>query len=486
VLDPLVLSADRTFELEEEYIAGWLGMFPTTHLTPYVGISSVPPACFVRLRPGNQTLTKYWDFDPGKGIHYTTDAEYEEHFRTVFRESVRRRLRSDAPVLAELSGGMDSSSIVCVADTVIAEGEAEAPRLDTVSYYDDSEPDWNESPYFTKVEEKRGRTGCHVNVTLEGSSGPNFVADRFCAVPGSRRPSDAAKQIACYLASHSARVVLSGTGGDEVMGGLPTPLPELADLVAHAECRALAHQLRQWALYKRKPWWHLLWETAQGFLPFPLARLPESQRPACWLDPKFAVRNRAALTGYRIWWKLFSARPSFQENVSTLETLRRQLAGAAAPCDPLYEARYSYLDRDLLEFLFAIPREQLVRPGERRSLMRRALRGIVPGEILNRKRKASLVRTPIVAAFASWTKLLEVDRRVVSSSLGILNTNAFCEAIENARLGERMPIVPVARAVEIEIWLRGLSWSQSLTMRSKEPAGEKVRPTNLPLESLLS
>jgi len=49
VLDPLVLLANRRFGVEEEYIAGWLGHFPATHLTPYVGIHSVPPSCFVSL-----------------------------------------------------------------------------------------------------------------------------------------------------------------------------------------------------------------------------------------------------------------------------------------------------------------------------------------------------------------------------------------------------------------------------------------------------
>ena len=48
---------------------------------------------------------------------------------------------------------MDSSSIVCVADDVIAQERAQTIRLDTISYYDDSEPNWNERPYFTKVEE---------------------------------------------------------------------------------------------------------------------------------------------------------------------------------------------------------------------------------------------------------------------------------------------------------------------------------------------
>ena len=106
VLDPLVLLAGRRLELDEEYIAGWFSTFPAAHLTPYSGIRSVSPSSFVLLTPGGSTTRKYWDFDPAKRIRYRSDAEYEEHFRSTFAQSVRRP-RSDSPLLAELSGGMD-------------------------------------------------------------------------------------------------------------------------------------------------------------------------------------------------------------------------------------------------------------------------------------------------------------------------------------------------------------------------------------------
>jgi asparagine synthase (glutamine-hydrolysing) len=125
ILDPLALFAGKTFELDEEYTAGSFAFFPAAHLTPYVGIDAVPPSCFVRMERGRRTIRKYWDFDPHQKIRYRTDAEYEEHFRTVLAEAIQRRLRSDAAVLAELSGGMDSSSIVCLADTLIARGAAD-------------------------------------------------------------------------------------------------------------------------------------------------------------------------------------------------------------------------------------------------------------------------------------------------------------------------------------------------------------------------
>jgi len=185
ILDPLVLLSGRTFQLNQEYIAGSLSFFPAAHLTPYAGIHSVPPSCFVLLRPGNCSIKKYWDFDPGKRIVYSTDAQYEEHFRFVFGQAVRRRLRSERPVLAELSGGMDSSSIVCMADTMLTHGTGEAPRLDTLSYYDDSEPNWNERPYFTKVEEKRGRTGCHIDISKQDPLKCVVDGQKFVATPGS-------------------------------------------------------------------------------------------------------------------------------------------------------------------------------------------------------------------------------------------------------------------------------------------------------------
>ena len=181
---------------------------------------------------------------------------------------MKRRLRSDSPVLAELSGGMDSSSVVCMADSIIARGEAETSRLDTISYYDDSEPNWNERPYFTKVEEKRAEpvaTSTSALTSLSNSSLPN---NRFAATPASDgRPNIATTLFAACMTSQGNRVVLSGIGGDEVTGGVPTPTPALADLLARARFITLAHQLKVWALEKRKPWFYLLFEAAQEFFP---------------------------------------------------------------------------------------------------------------------------------------------------------------------------------------------------------------------------
>jgi asparagine synthase (glutamine-hydrolysing) len=455
ILDPLVLFAGKTFALCEEYIAGWFSFFPAAHLTPYVGIHSVPPSSSVLIQARKHTVSKYWDFDPTKRIRYLTDAEYEEHFRAVFAEAVRRRLRSDSPILAELSGGMDSSSIVCVADTIIARGAAETPRLDTISYYNDSEPNWNERPYFTKVEEKRGRTGCHIDVGSQQRFKFNFENDRFAATPGSRGHSnEASLQFAACLTSQQSHVVLSGIGGDEVTGGVPTPAPELEDLLAKGKFRTLAHQLKVWALNKRKPWFHLLLEAARGFFPPGLVGARKHNKPALWLNRDFVERNRTVLQGYETRLKLFGPMPTFQENLSTLQLLQRELSCLALSSDLLHERRYPYLDRSLLEFIYAIPREQLVRPGQRRSLMRRALVGIVPDELLNRKRKAYVARAPLAAISSDWDRLTEMIRHMVSGSLGFVDQIEFSGALQKAQRGQEAPLVPLLRTLEIELWLR--------------------------------
>ena len=455
ILDPLVLFAGKTFVLEKEYIAGWLSFFPASHLTPYVGIHSVPPSSLVLIQAGKHTVRRHWDFNPDKAIRYTTDGEYEEHFRAVLSEAVRCRLRSDAPTLAELSGGMDSSSIVCLADLVIARGVSETTRLDTISYYDDSEPNWNERPYFEKVEQKRGRTGCHINVNSRQSLNLCCDSDHFAATPGSGgHVSEAAKQFAACLSSQGNRVVLSGISGDEVTGGVPTPTPELKDLLARMRLRMLAHQLKIWALNKRKPWFQLFCEAARGFFPPALVRVPKYRRPAAWLHPNFAKDHWTALTGYESKVKLFGTLPSFQENVSTLDALRRQLGCDALPLEPCYEKRYPYLDRGLLEFVFAIPREQLVRPGHRRSLMRRSLAGIVPCEILERKRKAYMVRQSLSALQLRSEAMFANNHEMICHKMGIINSPAFREAISIAASGQMDYLLTLLDAITIEFWVR--------------------------------
>ena len=111
---------------------------------------------------------------------------------------------------------------------------------------------------------------------------------------------------------------------------MPTPIPELEDLLAGGRLRTLARELKVWALNKRKPWFHLLFEAARGFFPPSLLQTPKYRQPPPWLDSAFARRNRAALEGYESRLKLLGPRPSFQSSLATLDGLRRQIGCSVA------------------------------------------------------------------------------------------------------------------------------------------------------------
>jgi len=468
ILDPLVRFAETTFTLNEEYIAGWFSYFPAAHLTPYVGIHAVPPSSSVLLRPGKHTVSKYWDFDPARRIRYRTDEAYEEHFRTVFAQAVQRRLRSDCPVLAELSGGLDSSSIVCMADRIVSRGAREVSKVETISWYDDSydhiEPDTNELHWITKVEEKRGHTGYHINLrelkAAKGDSSRPFTSDRdherFAATPSNEELSIHLKHYAAYMLSHSYRVTLSGIGGDEATcGDAPSPTIELQNLLAEARFVALVSQLRIWATKMKQPALSLLCRAVWGFVSLTLTGVSVRMGPAPWFHPDFVRRNYAAACGYPSRVKLFGPLPSFQANVAMLNVLRRLVADWALRPDMLREVRFPYLDRDFLEFIYAIPREQIVGVGKRRFLMKRALAGIVPDKLLNRRRKL-FVEQATRSVATEWTALAE-DQHIFASSGGFVKPDRLREVLQNVRRAEAIPSLSLMRSMTLEFWLRHLT-----------------------------
>ena len=217
-LAPLVLLSGGKFHIDDDYISGYFAHDPDAHLTPYREVREAPPGQLVRIVDGTARVERYWRFSPNSRIRYKSDAEYEQHFREVFRQAVKRRLRSDSPVLAELSGGLDSSSIVCMADEVLAEDKGIAPHLDTLSYYDKTEPNGDDWGYFSKVEKKRGRVGAHIDASTLGNSSDSLECSDFEPLPGplgQGRHLEAER--ADVVRNGGYRVVLSGIGGDEFL-----------------------------------------------------------------------------------------------------------------------------------------------------------------------------------------------------------------------------------------------------------------------------
>ncbi|MGH9577293.1 MAG: asparagine synthase-related protein, partial [Terriglobales bacterium] len=83
--------------------------------TLYQDVCRISAAHSLSVEGGALRKLRYWDVDPDGSLSYSTDAQYSEHFLELFRSSVRAKLRANGAVVAALSGGLDSSSIVCTA-----------------------------------------------------------------------------------------------------------------------------------------------------------------------------------------------------------------------------------------------------------------------------------------------------------------------------------------------------------------------------------
>jgi len=480
VLEPLVALSPVTLTLSEEYAAGWLYGFPAASLTPYSEIRAVPPGMFVEFTRAATKVEKHWEFRQLDGLSASSPSQYEEGFRHFFNQAVRRRLRSSGPVVSELSGGMDSSSIVCVADRILESEPGLAPRLDTLSYLNDAEPDWNERPFVAAIEALRSKAGLHIDVNDSMTLIPRRDPAYFSAAPSvGLLPSRPEQQVAEYLNSTGTRVILSGLGGDEVTGGVPGGTAELANLFVRLRPMAFLRRSIAWCLPARRPLIHLVGSVVGEFFP----RVPftpgKLKTIVPWLNQDFERRHRADSACSKLRLRLFGLPPSVQENLFTLDDLRRQIAGSSIPSIPPRERRYPFLDRDMLEFLYSVPREEIVEPGRRRSLMRRALTGIVPAQILERKRKAYVSRAPIKSFRSQRREITEWSKSMLCAELGAIDLQGFQKALSEIYRGEDSRVWQLGRTLALESWLRDERVQQRLRFPQRSPSRQEQPGANV-------
>jgi asparagine synthase (glutamine-hydrolysing) len=345
-------------QLDDGYAANYLSCRPVYDLTPYKGIKAVIPAHYIRFRENHSLQRAHWQWMVKDQIRYKTDSEYEEHFFALFRQSVERRTCAGSAILAELSGGMDSSSIVCMSDRIRNErGAVPEDLLDTVSYYEDSEPNWNEAPYFSVVEAQRRKTGRHVNVAgMYDQVAPVDNMDALQALPGVTCGSlHHERLLEAILDEKDYRIILSGSGGDEVLGGVPTPLPELAEYLTHFQLSKLLEQGLKWSRIDRSPLLFLVLSTTWFTATLYISAIRRSGDTPLWLSER--LHASAARK-----WQMPHAIPTFGLSPNVLSNglawfpMLDSLPHLAPKLRRKFEYRYPYLDRDLITFIFGIPR----------------------------------------------------------------------------------------------------------------------------------
>jgi asparagine synthase (glutamine-hydrolysing) len=372
-------------------------------------------------------------------------------------------LKVSGIVAAELSGGLDSSSVVCMADDLIQRGESEASRLETISHVYDESRSSDERHFIRFVEEKRSRTGHHIKESDYPLFAPIPEDDLFLPTP-LHAFAETWRGLQDVMSRLRARVVLSGQGGDHVFMNESFFLPVLGDLLFGGRLGDFLSFLKEWCRVERTNYLRLLWNgVAWPSLPPALRNrftLSELQ-PPLWMESSFVrqwdCRGRLiARPTARV-----LRRPSAERQYTLIFDAISLIAPSYYRERFCVEISYPFLDQELVEFLMAIPTDQKIRPGHSRSLHRRALKSLLPAQIAERQDKKGpdeAVHRGMIR-HRHWINALAHDSEL--SRRGYVDPDAFVKAVRLACHGGDVQIQPLVRALTLEIWLRSYArWSR--------------------------
>ncbi len=347
--------------------------------TCFRGVKALLPAHVMRVGPDYIDIKSVWPFEPKARLHYRRDEEYAEHFLEVFTKSVVCRLRSVEKPAVALSGGLDSAPIAAVAARHLS---THGRRLTAASWVFDRFDACDEREYLEQLYRSHPLEPLQVNCDSAWPLSEFHSWPIHPCTPFQNPYRRFHENLYNALERSGVRVLLSGLMGDHLYTGTER---WLHDLIAE---RRLGNAIGESMWYVNRNGWlaFLRQGILRGLLPHGVYRALRPRPTPEWLTP-FA---RSHLDDSDPWPRESkqARRPNqyFRalELVNGLGYIERYFAGRYR-----IELRYPFRDRRLVEFMLRLPTHQLHARGVARPIVRRALRGKVPGKILARPGKAS-------------------------------------------------------------------------------------------------
>ncbi len=442
-------------EIDEEYVASYLILDEYHERTVYRGIHPVPPGAAVFINSsGAVQPRRYWKVDRTAECKVSSDVEYETEFVRLLGESVRCRMRSESVVMAELSGGLDSSSIVCIADRLRSTG-ANLPSLETASYLYDQSSSCDERRFICAVESQRRKVGHRLE--------DHGILSAFDDELEIMQPNpmhcfiDSLRGLSELMERRNSRVLLSGVGGDNLLLSETPRMPWFADLARQGKITALVRALAVCARFSKASYAELI--RTNLLLPLLPLRIRlkvggQDLVVPSWLESAFISRS-----GCRE--RLFYDQQHSDIPSLTLRARCKWLMRAISLIAQCYyrerfcvDAAFPFLHKPLVEFLLAVPVEQLVRQDEHRSLQRRALRDMLPESIRIRRDKPGPDEAVFRAVDRQWYRLSALFNDAHSYQWGFVNSAAFRSVLIRARNGLAVALPSLLRTISLELWLR--------------------------------
>ena len=408
-------------------------------------MATVGPTGEVRRRTYTNLYTELSELATKPVARY--DAGQAARFGTELERIIRSRLVADVPVGTALSGGLDSSTVVCVTDRLLAAGLAEAADVDgrqqTFSAVFPGERN-DEEGYVDAVAEQ---CGDRLSVHKVRPSADRFLVDLHDFVRTQEEPVISTGPYAQYCvmreASRHVSVMIDGQGADEMMAGY---VPYY-----------LVHLRQLWRSGRRV---RAVTELARSL-------------DVLWRWGRFAVadrlRRRAGIPVERLLNARFAQRYAGQPFDVVTDNLKARLADDifrhSLPALLRYEdrntmrfsmeGRVAFLDADLLRFLWRMDDSAIIHAGWNKRVLRDATRFRIP-RLINRRRNKIGFTTPEEA----WFRRIKnsVYEILASPSFGrrpYFNQSAVLDAFKSYLAGQSSAeTMTFWRMINVELWLR--------------------------------
>jgi asparagine synthase (glutamine-hydrolysing) len=441
-----LVRATGVEQLDEEYVALFLSLAGPGGRTPYRGIRAAPPGCAVRFTAAGTHVERFWDLPIDREVRLAGEGAYEARLRELFREAVAVRVRAHRHVLAELSGGLDSSSVACMA------AKLKAP-LTTISYTHEGGTD---EPYFRAVEQAYGIPAIHLSLAecpfvspeQTGGAAPRFWQARYDAV-------------AREMESLGATVLLTGQLGDLLMGNTLDDSDQVAGHLRHFHLGEAAREAYAWSQALRIPIYPILWRAARMWLTRWTPPAGADLTPTAW--QRHTQADSLSERVHRVLAEPAEEAPPLNWRAAPAERRRRfralheMLSSRRLQAPEKFEHvsyTHPFTHRPLVEFMLSIPPEEVCRPGKPRHLMRRAFAEMLPDAVLNRKSKAAFgaVFNQCLAPMAA--QMLRDPEHIRSVEMGFVDRASLLERLEQFGKGLDCNLTQLRVLILFEFWLR--------------------------------
>lgn len=453
------------------FIAEFLsGARPGRDSTVFAGVRPVAPGCIQSAVDGRRAELPFWD--PSTfAMHPVARTDPKEtiaEFRDLLVRGVQLRMTGETNCWSELSGGLDSSSVVSIAQSLARNGEIPTGLAGTITVVDTAGTGGDERAYQNAVVRMHG-------VSNELILDYGMLQDDGAPVP---RTSQPACRLLFYARDRAICRVVRGAGGTVLLGGqasdqyLTGYAFFAADWLAKGQLGRVWREMTRWSVLGEVSFWELVFRNVvMPFLPqWVNAHLSRNAALPPWLDA--SVVRRFGLARRQVIVRAYAGPVGHKYSAAVIRSVGDIPYGLdrGLVSDDL-EQRYPFLYRPLVEFALALSPEFCAVPTQSKWILREAMSGVLPESVRTRRGKGAIDGRLARSLAHEGSRIQRLLRAPILADLGCIDAGRLRAGVDAAVHGDPTLRASVIDALALELWLS--TWSGRQTTEGSATQGRE-------------